>query len=214
LPEIPRLEICMKKSSRRVSKQYFNTFKINEIENYLKAFNDAILKVEDSVKKDELSKKYTISAFLKSKKLYTFSQLSNTNVLTSLSELQNLILKNLIIYLYYQLHISDSLYCGIYPSKTAIVPKKAALMEGEAFECDIFLTTYSTNAEILKATVNGKKITIKEGFAHFISPPNSLGKKTIKAELSLRNPATGALSISKGEYEYEVLPKCSRYCQQ
>jgi hypothetical protein len=98
--------------------------------------------------------------------------------------------------------------------KAAIAPKKAALIEGETFEADIYLAKYASgisNGMIIK--VNGKPLEINQGVAHFVSKNQKIGTKTIKAEILIRNPLTGAYATTEGVFEYQVLPKCSRDCQ-
>jgi hypothetical protein len=98
--------------------------------------------------------------------------------------------------------------------KTAIAPKKAVIIEGETFEADVYIASYSSNLGsnvIIK--VNGEPIEIKEGVAHFKSKNQTIGTKTIKAEAIIRNPLTGLTKTTEGTFEYQVLPKCSTNCQ-
>jgi hypothetical protein len=96
----------------------------------------------------------------------------------------------------------------------AIFPKKASLIEGEKFEADICLASYSTypgNGVII--TVNNQNLPIKDGIARYTSLTKTTGIKTIKAQASIKNPATGEVTTVNNQYEYQVLPKCSRDCQ-
>ena len=128
----------------------------------------------------------------------------------------NLVLNDEILFFNYtldQVSRGDYLFHTFYP-KVAIAPKKAALVEGETFECDVYLASYSLQPNLFTAKINSQKVESRDGVAHFKSKPHSIGKKVIQAELSLQNPATGQITTKKGKYTYEVFPKCSRDCQR
>ena len=85
---------------------------------------------------------------------------------------------------------------------------------GEKFEVDVYLTSYSSNpGPYVKFFVNNHEVEIKDGVAHFETTEKAIGKKTVRAEASIQNPLTGQITTIIGEFEYEVLPKCSKNCQ-
>ncbi len=98
--------------------------------------------------------------------------------------------------------------------KVAIAPQKAAIFEGETFKADMYLAAYSSNpGSGVTFIINNREIPIKEGVARFETKETTIGKKTVKAIARIRNPLTGAIATSVGEFEYEVLPKCAKNCQ-
>ncbi len=89
--------------------------------------------------------------------------------------------------------------------KVAIAPKKAYLIRGDKFEADVYLAAYSSNpGQGVSISVNGSGLGLKDGVAHFETTPSGIGKQTVKASATIRNPATGEVTNTTGEFEYEV----------
>lgn len=89
--------------------------------------------------------------------------------------------------------------------KVAIAPKKAYLIRGDKFEADVYLAAYSSNPGTdVSISVNGSGLGMKDGVAHYETTPSGLGKQTVKATASIRNPLTGQTTNAQGEFEYEV----------
>ena len=98
--------------------------------------------------------------------------------------------------------------------RIVIHPKKALLIEGEKFEAELYLTTYSPCIDgKIEFIVNNQNLPTQNGIVYFSSTETSIGLKTIKAQASVRNPATGESTVIKSVFEYHVLPKCSKNCQ-
>ena len=144
-----------------------------------------------------------------------FINLPYETILTEFFKIENIVLNDENIFLNYTLdQVSRSYNTSPVFFRVGIFPNKAALIEGETMKFDVILCSYSIQSDLFTAKINGQKVEVKDGIAHFKSKPHSIGKKVIKAELSMRNPATGQVVTQKGEYQYEVFPKCSRDCQQ
>jgi gliding motility-associated protein GldM len=89
--------------------------------------------------------------------------------------------------------------------KVAIAPKKAYLIRGDKFEADVYLAAFSSNpGSNVSISVNGSGLGLKEGVAHYETTPGGIGKQTIKATASIRNPLTGQTTSTEGSFEYEV----------
>ena len=89
--------------------------------------------------------------------------------------------------------------------KVAIAPKKAYLIRGDKFEADVYLAAYSSQpGQDVSISVNGSGLGLKDGVAHYEATPGSIGKQTVTATATIRNPATGQVTSTKGEFEYEV----------
>ena len=194
----------------------FDKSTIPVLKQHLSNAINALTNIENSRDKEEIVKKSHLKSFLEDESYWTrLPNLRNEAILTELSKVENLVLNDEILFLNYTMDcVSRGDFIPTFYPRVAIAPKKAALIEGEAIECDVYLSSYSTQPDIFTAKINGQKVEVKDGVAHFKSKPHSIGKKVIKAELSMRNPATGQVTTTKGEFEYEVLPKCSRDCQQ
>jgi hypothetical protein len=137
------------------------------------------------------------------------------SALTELSMLHNLISCDETHYLNYAMDKVSSPEIRFDDYKASIAPRKALLIEGENFESDIYLIQY---ARILPEgstiSVNGVAIPIVDGIARYKSKPNTIGKKETIATITIKNSATGEVKSYIGGFEYNVLPKCSRDCQQ
>lgn len=106
---------------------------------------------------------------------------------------------------YFMDKVSGKLEMKLDKFRVAIAPKKAYLIRGDKFEADIYLGAYSSNpGQGLSISVNGSGLPIKEGVGHYETTPGGIGKQTIKATASIRNPATGEVTTAQGEFEYEV----------
>lgn len=89
--------------------------------------------------------------------------------------------------------------------KVAIAPKTGYVIQGEKFEADVYLAAYSSNPGTgVSINVNGSGLPIKEGVAHYEATGSDLGKKTVKATATIKNPLTGEVKSVTGEFEYEV----------
>jgi gliding motility-associated protein GldM len=89
--------------------------------------------------------------------------------------------------------------------KVAIAPKKAYLIRGDKFEADVYLAAFSSNpGSNVNISVNGSGVGLKEGVAHYETTPSGIGKQTVKASASIRNPLTGQTTTTEGSFEYEV----------
>jgi gliding motility-associated protein GldM len=89
--------------------------------------------------------------------------------------------------------------------KVAIAPKKAYLIRGDKFEADLFLAAYSSNPGTnVSISANGQGLSLNAGVAHYETTPSGIGKQTVKATASVRNPLTGQTTSAEGSFEYEV----------
>ncbi len=204
-------------NSVKTSKIYFSNAKITQIKDKVAQLNKIFIdSIQNKWDKEKLQKAFLLPQLLaENDYLNTMKILPANAVLAKLAALKNQIKIDEIAYLNYVEDKTSPNYCGITTwYKTAITPKKSVLLEGETFEADIYLATYSlqNNGNIV-IKVNGKPLEIIDGIAHFKGKNESIGTKTIKAEAIIRNPLTGAYTTSEAFFEYQVLPKCSRDCQ-
>ena len=192
-------------------------FTDNQIKEKLTQFSgDATNPINDKTDRDNLLQQFNLPKLLADNAYWQLIKtLPTSGILAELSFIQNKIKTDEITLLNYYFNITSSTdVCGWTVYRAAIAPKKAALIEGETFEADVFIASYSNNLGsnvIIK--VNGEPLEIKEGVAHFKSKNQTIGTKTIKAEAIIRNPLTGQTTTTEGSFEYQVLPKCSRDCQ-
>jgi gliding motility-associated protein GldM len=89
--------------------------------------------------------------------------------------------------------------------KVAIAPKKAYLIRGDKFEADVYLAAYSSMpGNNVSISVNGTGIGLKDGVGHYETTPGGIGKQTVNANATIRNPLNGQVTNSTGTFEYEV----------
>lgn len=203
-------------NSTKTSKIFFSDTKINDIKDRLTGLNRIFI---DSINykgsKEKLMKEFRLPQLLtENDYLNPLKTLPANAVLAKLTALKNQIKIDEIAFLNYEEGETAPNYCGFTSFKTAITPKKAVLVEGETFEADVYITSYSINlGKNVVIKVNGEPLEIKEGVAHLKSKNQTIGTKTIRAEVLIKNPLTGQTTTSVGSFEYQVLPKCSRDCQ-
>jgi hypothetical protein len=197
---------------------FFTDNKIAEIRNELVQFSNAIIKFISGPKSKQVIENQLTTIKIISNEYYwqSLKYQSLNGVLMQLSFLENQIKLDeitLLNYLYFEQiqKAGESIEFDSY--KTAIAPRKAALIEGETFEADIYIAKYASNPINATITVNGKTLEIKDGVVHFKSKKQSIGVKKIIAESIIKNPWTGNTITTQGSFEYEVLPKCHRDCQ-
>jgi hypothetical protein len=202
-------------NSTKTSKLFFTDTKIEEIKDKLRRLPPILLdSIEDTKEKAELFKLFYLPKLIDDNSFWALLKtLPASGILAELSFVQNQIKMDEMYLLNY--YLSKTAICGLRfdAFKTAIAPKKAALIEGEIFEADIYLAAYSSSPNNFIIQINGDSLTVKDGVAHFKGKRETIGTKTIKAQAIVKNPLTGVTKTTEGYFEYQVLPKCSRDCQ-
>jgi hypothetical protein len=75
---------------------------------------------------------------------------------------------------------------------------------GDAYEAEIVLETYSTQARI-SFSVNGEKIDMKHGKGQYKVKTTSLGEQSYNAAISINNPLTGEMETFSKTFMYKVV---------
>lgn len=87
----------------------------------------------------------------------------------------------------------------------SIAPNTGYVIEGEKFSADIALAAYSSNPGVgVSISANGAGLPVKEGVAHYETTASGIGKKTLSASASIKNPLTGQTETVKRDYSWEV----------
>lgn len=186
---------------------------LNIIKDSLNFYSKSLTNIDDP--KDRLSL-IKLSCLLKTIQNDTFWSTFKENEQTHLLLLKNQFHLDEILYLTY---IQDKVTfrsCGITEVLcVAIAPKQASLIEGEKLEAQIYLSQFvSSNIDsTITFLVDNKELPIKDGMAYFSKRETKIGLKTLKVQAIIRNPITGYLTKTEAEFEYHVLPKCSKNCQ-
>lgn len=89
--------------------------------------------------------------------------------------------------------------------KVALAPKTGYVIKGEKFEADVYLAAFSSNpGSGVSISVNGREMPVKEGVASYSAIATNIGKQTVKATASIKNPITGEVKTVTTNFDYEV----------
>jgi GldM N-terminal domain len=203
-------------SSTKTSKTFFTDVKISEIKDELSRLSKVLMdSIQDKKDRDIILKQYALPLLIINNAFWeSLKTLPASGAFAQLAMIQNKIKTDEFAFLNYQLMRTSVEDMRFDTFKTAIAPQKAALIEGETFEADIYLAAFSSNANNnITIKVDGQIVGMNHGVAHFKGKKEAVGTKTFKAVATIKNPLTGQVTTSEGSFEYQVLPKCSRDCQ-
>lgn len=86
----------------------------------------------------------------------------------------------------------------------AISAPKGYVIAGEKYEADVFLSAYSTQADNISISVDGRSLPIKDGVAKYEVSTSATGTRTYKVNIAVKNPLTGDTETYSKEFQYEV----------
>lgn len=86
----------------------------------------------------------------------------------------------------------------------AISAPKGYVIRGDKYEADVFLSAYSTQADNISISADGRNLPIKEGIAHFEAGTSTPGTKSYKVRINVTNPLTKEVKTYEKEFQYEV----------
>lgn len=202
--------------SNGASKRYFSKQKVEQIKDSLNKLQVILSNISDTVEKYRFQHNSLTKLILEDDinwKAYKNRTVSEN--MAHLTAIQNYILSDNRLFLNY---ISKQIGgTGIIEDyfHVAIAPRKASIIVGETFEADSYLAKYSSYyGSNITFFIDGKEVPVNYGIAHFSTQPQDIGTKKMNVEVHIRNPLTGMVFKQFGEFEYEVLPKCAKNCQQ
>ena len=185
-----------------------------EINNALKSHNELILKIAVFAGTTGEAQNFGLQKMIDSD---TFQRGLESKPIVFLLMLQNQIQNdkiNFFIYVKNRMNWSIDTDASWGRIKVCIAPKKAVLFEGEKFEADIFLAQYlGMPNDAVTITSEKEILPLKDGVSHCSKVENTIGLKIFQAEAKIKNPFTGQETISRGQFEYNVIPKCRQNCQ-
>ena len=85
-------------------------------------------------------------------------------------------------------------------------PAKSYVIKGDKFTTDVFLSASASSGSNTKVdiSVNGQRMTVKDGVAKFTQTAGKTGVQKYSATIRVTNPVTGKVETVKGNFEYEV----------
>jgi hypothetical protein len=182
----------------------------------------------ETIKNDILQYDETITSFIEkrdSEDVFEKSKLKKTlqnqdfwqNILT-LNEneqkvqfeiLKNMLLNQQILLLEFFNKRASGSYHESWGYMVGISPNMGLIREGELFKADAFFATYSSIPNgFFTISINDVDLPMKEGVAHFEKRYHKVGKHTIKAKGTIRDPLTNEIIQTRmKEFSFEVIPK-------
>ena len=134
---------------------------------------------------------------------FTFQQMPVAAVLPILTKFQNdaKVAETAILN-----HFAGKMNITVKPDKFApvIASDKSYVIRGEEFKGEIFLAAYSSTADNIAVSVDGRPLSVRDGKAVFVSNPNSIGTKQHEMAIRLTNPLTGEVETYKKQFSYKV----------
>ncbi len=134
---------------------------------------------------------------------FTFQQMPVAAVLPVLTKFQNdaKVAETAILN-----HFAGKMNITVKPDKFApvIAADKSYVIRGEEFKGEIFLAAYSSTADNIAVSVDGRALPVRDGKAVFVVNPNSVGTKQHEMIIRLTNPLTGEAETYRKQFSYEV----------
>ena len=135
---------------------------------------------------------------------FTFQQLPVAAVMPMLTKFQNdvKVAETTILN-----HFADKMNLAtVKPDKFApvIAADKSYVIRGEEFRGEIFLAAYSSTADNLSVSVDGRTLPVQDGKAVFVDNPGSIGTRLHEMMIRLTNPLTGETETYHKQFSYEV----------
>ncbi len=135
---------------------------------------------------------------------FTFQQMPVAAVLPTLTKFQNdvKVAETAILN-----HFAGKMdIATVKPDKFApvISSDKSYVIRGEEFRGEIFLAAYSSTADNISVSVDGRPLPVQDGKAVFVANPSAIGTRQHEMTIQLTNPLTGQTETYRKQFTYEV----------
>ena len=135
---------------------------------------------------------------------FTFRQMPVAAVLPILSKFENdthIAETTVLNHFFNALNVSD-----VKADRFAAVVSadRSYVIRGEQYRSEIFLSSYSSSADNLEITVDGRRLPVRDGRAIFEAPAGSVGKRQHRAVVTVTNPLDGRRETFERTFAYEV----------
>ena len=135
---------------------------------------------------------------------FNFKQMPVAAVLPTLTKLQNDVRMSETAVLN---HFLDQMNGDVFVTDqyaTVVAADKSYVIRGEPFRSEIFLSAFSSTADNIEITVDGRPLKVEGGKAEFTVTPGSIGDKSHRALIKMTNPVTGEIKTFEKKFNYEV----------
>ena len=135
---------------------------------------------------------------------FTFRQMPVGAILPILSKFENdvrIAETTLLNHFFNELNVSE-----IKADKFAAVVSadQSYVIRGDRYRSEIFLSSYSSSADNITITVDGRALPVRDGKAVFERPAGTTGKQSHTAVISVTNPIDGSTERFERNFTYEV----------
>ena len=134
---------------------------------------------------------------------YTFQQMPVAAVLPILRKFENDVeVAESAILNYFLSQMGTSLVLDAYVP--VIASEKNYVISGEEFRSEIFLAAYSTTADNIRVSVDGRPVAVEEGKALFSTRASGLGERTHRLLIELEDPLKDTVQRFEKTFSYLV----------
>ena len=135
---------------------------------------------------------------------FTFRQIPVGAILPILSKFENdvrIAETTLLNHFFNELNVSE-----IKADKFAamVSADQSYVIRGDRYRSEIFLSSYSSSADNITITVDGRALPVRDGRAVFERPAGDTGKKSHTAVITVTNPIDGSTERFERTFNYEV----------
>ncbi len=134
---------------------------------------------------------------------YTFQQMPVAAVLPILRKFENDVeVAESAILNYFLSQMGTSLVLDAYVP--VIAAEKSYIISGEEFRSEILLAAYSTTADNIRVSVDGRPVPVENGKAVFNTRPSGLGERTHRLLIELEDPLKDTVQRFEKTFSYLV----------
>lgn len=184
----------------------------DELEKRIITLRSELLSLIDDVKiKDQLErsiplnvKPIPVDSDKKSWAAFNFHQMPVAAILPLLSKFQNDARISETAILNYFLGKTDVIMMKPDAYQAVVSANKSYVIKGEELTTEIFLAAYSSTADNISITVDGRSYPVVNGKAVFKTKPEDTGSKDIDVVVNVTNPIDGKVESYSKKFKYEV----------
>lgn len=88
--------------------------------------------------------------------------------------------------------------------EAVVAADKSYVIRGEALTAEIFLGSYSSTADNIAISIDGRDYPVRNGKAVFTARPDRIGPHDFMANIKVTNPITGEEKVYQKRFAYEV----------
>ncbi len=184
----------------------------NELEEKIKSLRTELLAlIEEEAIRSQLEhsiplnvKPVPLDSDKKSWADFNFYQMPVAAILPLLSKFQNDAKISETTILDYFLRKTDVTFIKPDAFKAVVSADKSYVIRGEELTTEIFLASYSSTADNISITVDGRSYPVIDGKAVFKTRPESIGAKDFDVVVNVTNPLDGAVKSYTEKFKYEV----------